>query len=744
MYTIKLSELLAKNHGIDQRVAQRLGTMHYFLNRHQPEQYRTFLSQLAQYEDAEQVESAMRQYLRRQQLHRRSTMSMMVKVCSHTPTRRNDTRGNYVIEGIVDANANTGIQLKLGRWVAHVLYIIMLGFTKEGLPWKANYLDSKNKQEEIHKIHKEQIESLIRLIYGTGHDADDFIKTIKAYSITTHIRDAVRQELTNAGKESLLYWFAPHDLGCRRFVIPMAPSAIIMPTELRCLFRHWCQEIKHAQMANAQPYDIEDLPNAEEVVSEVMASFDNVPTDLGATPSIAHQDEGLVSLDECARWIERQYNTDDPRAINALALIYEHRAQAAVEGADALTRGNAQAAFDLWQRLADMGDRQGQFRLATYYLMGKCVEQDFDMALMWLKKAVDQGHADATWLCGKCCQYGLATAQDLGKAFELYQQAAQHGSAGAARDAANCLMQGIGTDRDVLKAYEYLMIAADKDPIVQEFCKELMGSNWQRPLPEHRANDMVALYHATDWLSLSFHFDPETQVGERELMELMYNFRRLGSNYKQERVLDLLDRFHYIVGDRHWIDHVNEALHLGLTSREPHVVELRKCNNNDELSYDATLHLSNGDSIKLTSLFNRPNALITYLIVVAFSARYKDGFTQSYAEEHAGKCRALWAAFDRQQGNDTDRLVKEYLLNYIAGISADRMNRNYATNLAAVNHSLAKRLGKAEARYFQVPDRVGDDGLHYRRIPEGTKIILPREIEDILNGTEQNRGQLSE
>ena len=368
MYTIKLSELLAKNHGIDQRVAQRLGTMHYFLNRHQPEQYRTFLSQLAQYEDAKQVESAMRQYLRRQQLHRRSTMSMMVKVCSHTPTRRNDTRGNYVIEGIVDANANTGIQLNLGRWVAHVLYIIMLGFTKEGLPWKANYLDSKNEQIEI---HKKQIESLIRLIYGTGHDADDFITTIRAYPITTHIRNAVNQELTNAGKESLLYWFAPHDLGCRRFVIPMAPSAIIMPTELRCLFRHWRQEIKHAQMANAQLYDIEDLPNAEEVVSEVMASFDNVPTYLGATPSTANQDEGLFSLDECARWIESHYDTNDPRAINALALIYEHRAQAAVEGADALTRGNAQAAFDLWQRLADMGDRQGQFRLATYYLMGK-------------------------------------------------------------------------------------------------------------------------------------------------------------------------------------------------------------------------------------------------------------------------------------------------------------------------------------------------------------------------------------
>lgn len=743
MYTIKLSELLAHKEGIGQRVAQRLGTMHYFLNRHQPEQYRTFLSQLAQYEDAKQVESAMRQYLRRQQLHRRSTMSMMVKVCSHTPTRRNDTRGNYVIEGIVDANANTGIQLKLGRWVAHVLYIIMLGFTKEGLPWKANYLDSKNKQEEI---HKEQIKSLINLIYGADHDVNDFIKTIKAYSITSLIRDAVKQELTNAGKESLLYWFAPHDLGCRRFVIPMAPSAIIMPTELRCLFRHWRQEIKHAQMANAQLYDIEDLPNAEEVVSEVMASFDNVPTYLGATPSIANQDEGLFSLDECARWIERHYDTDDPRAINALALIYEHRAQAAVEGADALTRGNAQAAFDLWQRLADMGDRQGQFRLGTYYLMGKCVEQDFDLALSWLRRAAEQEHADAIWLCGKCYFYGLGIDEDKSKAFELYKMAAQHGSAGAARDAANCLMQGIGTDRDVQAAYEYLMIAADKDPMAQQFCKELMGNDWQRSLTDDRIDGMVELYHAADWQSLSFHFDPETQVGERELTELMGVFRRLGSNTKQERVLDLLDRFHYITGGKHWIEHVNEALYLGLTIREPHVVELRKCNNNDELSYDATLHLSYGDSIKLTSLFNRPNVLITYLIVVAFS-RFRCGFTQSYAEENGkfkGTCQALWRAFDKNASRyNVERLVNEYLLNRMDGNPINGMNSNYATNLAALNDQLYKVLGY-EARYFQVPDREDDDGLYYRRIPEGTEIILPREIEDILNGTEQNRGQLSE
>lgn len=734
MYTIKLSELLAHKEGIGQRVAQRLGTMHYFLNRHQPEQYRTFLSQLAQYEDAKQVESAMRQYLRRQQLHRRSTMSMMVKVCSHTPTRRNDTRGNYVIEGIVDANANTGIQLKLGRWVAHVLYIIMLGFTKEGLPWKANYLNSNNEQIEI---HKEQIKSLINIIYGADHDVNDFIKTIKAYSITSLIRDAVKQELTNAGKESLLYWFAPHDLGCRRFVIPMAPSAIIMPTELRCLFSHWRQEIKHAQMANAQLYDIEDLPNAEEVVSEVMDSFDNVPTYLGATPSIANQDEGLFSLDECARWIERHYDTDDPRAINALALIYEHRAQAAVEGADALTRGNAQAAFDLWQRLAHTGDRQGQFRLGTYYLMGKCVKQDFDLALSWLRRAAEQEHADAIWLCGKCYFYGLGIDEDKSKAFELYKMAAQHGSAGAARDAANCLMLGIGTDRDVQAAYEYLMIAADKDPVAQAFCKELMGSDWQRPLPENRVDDMVRLYHATDWQTLRHHFDPETQVGEQELMELMYNFRRLGSNTKQERVLDLLDRFHYITGGKHWIEHVNEALYRGLSFGIGKTFEVVRTDQSKECRYEVVF---NGNK-RLNDSNCNAKVLIVYIIIAAFTKK-KGGFTKTDVEDYKNICKKLWEKLDKKAGNskEIEMLVNSYLKSEnIRGI-VNRYLPNY--NNKELNPSINELLGQ-EAVFFLLSMSKRQRKQYYR-IPEGTEIILPREIEDILNGTEQNGGQLNE
>ena len=54
--------------------------------------------------------------------------------------------------------------------------------------------------------------------------------------------------------------------------------------------------------------------------------------------------------------------------------------------------------------------------------------RDADGAVVVLQQQVDEHHdAQAMWLLGLCCEYGLGTDQDTQRAEQLFQQAAQHG-----------------------------------------------------------------------------------------------------------------------------------------------------------------------------------------------------------------------------------------------------------------------------------------------------------------------------
>ena len=54
--------------------------------------------------------------------------------------------------------------------------------------------------------------------------------------------------------------------------------------------------------------------------------------------------------------------------------------------------------------------------------------RDADGAVVVLQQQVDEHHdAQAMWLLGLCCEYGMSTAQDTRRAEQLYQQAAQQG-----------------------------------------------------------------------------------------------------------------------------------------------------------------------------------------------------------------------------------------------------------------------------------------------------------------------------
>ncbi|GAB6052509.1 hypothetical protein JCM17960_13290 [Magnetospira thiophila] len=89
-----------------------------------------------------------------------------------------------------------------------------------------------------------------------------------------------------------------------------------------------------------------------------------------------------------------------------------------------------------WQPLAEAGDPQAQYWLGYLYRFGHGLDQDFETAIVWYKKAAQQT-ADgdimrrAAYALGYMVKRGHGTPKDLEKAECLYRVAAENGYANA-------------------------------------------------------------------------------------------------------------------------------------------------------------------------------------------------------------------------------------------------------------------------------------------------------------------------
>ena len=57
-----------------------------------------------------------------------------------------------------------------------------------------------------------------------------------------------------------------------------------------------------------------------------------------------------------------------------------------------------------WQKAADAGDSDAQYRLAFCYLKGDGVEKDVEKAVYWCQKAADAGNSGAEYMLELCCK----------------------------------------------------------------------------------------------------------------------------------------------------------------------------------------------------------------------------------------------------------------------------------------------------------------------------------------------------
>ena len=150
--------------------------------------------------------------------------------------------------------------------------------------------------------------------------------------------------------------------------------------------------------------------------------------------------------------------------VHALAGPYE-------DGESAYHRKDYAAAMQHWRPVAET-DARAQAGIAAMYLGGLGVAQDYQMALAWCERAVNQGEAKAQYLLGSMYRDGKGVPKDPVRAMELFRKAADQDLHWAQYNLGLMYFLGEGIPADLVEAYHWLALATavrdDNDAQVQK------------------------------------------------------------------------------------------------------------------------------------------------------------------------------------------------------------------------------------------------------------------------------------
>ncbi len=93
----------------------------------------------------------------------------------------------------------------------------------------------------------------------------------------------------------------------------------------------------------------------------------------------------------------------------------------------ALKAKNYDLAKSIYEPLANQGNATAQNELASMYVLGQGVTQDYDKGYFWFQKAADQGDGRAIFNLGVLHENGWGRPKDEKQAFQFYLQAAEKG-----------------------------------------------------------------------------------------------------------------------------------------------------------------------------------------------------------------------------------------------------------------------------------------------------------------------------
>jgi len=131
------------------------------------------------------------------------------------------------------------------------------------------------------------------------------------------------------------------------------------------------------------------------------------------------------------------------------------------EGLAALASGDIATAWQLWKPLAEHGDADAQFALASLYYDGIGVPVDHTESSFWFLLAAKQGHKDAQYNLGNAYKRGEGVRRSDTMAVRWWEKAAAQGLAEAQYNLALAYQEGAGVTKDEQTAARYYRQAAE-------------------------------------------------------------------------------------------------------------------------------------------------------------------------------------------------------------------------------------------------------------------------------------------
>jgi len=127
-----------------------------------------------------------------------------------------------------------------------------------------------------------------------------------------------------------------------------------------------------------------------------------------------------------------------------------------------VTDSRRQALQACWDK-AHKGDADAQVELAGYYEQGQGVEQSYEIAMEWYRKAGEQGHANALFSIGNfySCGHGVAKSSD--EARRWYTLSAKQGHYVAQNNLGVIYYDGNGVPQSYKEAAKWFRLAADQN-----------------------------------------------------------------------------------------------------------------------------------------------------------------------------------------------------------------------------------------------------------------------------------------
>ena len=106
------------------------------------------------------------------------------------------------------------------------------------------------------------------------------------------------------------------------------------------------------------------------------------------------------------------------------------------------------------RKAAEEGDAQAQCYLGVCYQNGQGVKQDYHEAVKWFKRSADQNDPVAQCYLGVCYQAGLGVPQEYGQAANWFREAAEQGDPGGAIQSRRALRNRPGRPAKLCRGHE--------------------------------------------------------------------------------------------------------------------------------------------------------------------------------------------------------------------------------------------------------------------------------------------------